>query len=182
MPGCLFLRSNYLCPFTQNKRKHSSSQRRPSLSLTVNCLIIQYESGGLRVFEIIHATVRKYKFRIACRIHVMDRKSCRNRRKKSCTQTTWVTWHKKRTTPHCSRGGFCACVLHGFATFTASASKSQTCSNSKEKTHDFMHIGHEIIALLSRHDNCNVVNILFIYSNSIKKHVVLIIIKKEIGN
>ena len=41
---------------------------------------------------------RKYKFRMACHVHVMDRKSCRNKRRKiSRSQTTWVTWHKKRT-------------------------------------------------------------------------------------
>lgn len=123
------------------------------------------ESSGF--FKLHRLTVRKYKFRKACRVHVMDRKSCKNRRrKKSCAQTTTcVTWHKKRTTPHSSRRAFCLCALHRFTTSTASTSTSQTCSDSEEKTHDFLYRGREIIALLSRHGMAIVImSTLFLYT------------------
>lgn len=112
----------------------------------------------------------------------MDRKSCRNMRRKKKLLTNHNMGHMTRkenytVTSHCRRGGFCPCAWNRFTTFTDSMSKSQPCSDSKEKTrfHAQKTLNH---SLLSRHDNCNVVNILFIYS--IEKQMLLI--QKETEN
>lgn len=79
---------------------------------------------------------------MVCHVHVMDRKSCRNKRRKKKLLTNHNMGHMIQkenytVTSHCSLGGFCPALeisfkvcINRFPTFT----KSQICNGSLDKT------------------------------------------------
>lgn len=97
-------------------------------------------------------TFRKYKFRMGCHVHVMDRKSCRNKRRKKKLLTNHNMGHMTQkenytVTSHCSLG-FCPALEIGFP-LSQRARQSLRHAVTVDTTHHLMHRGREIILLLS---------------------------------
>lgn len=96
-------------------------------------------------------TFRKYKFRMACHVHVMDRKSCRNKREKKAAHKPQHRSHDTKRELHSDKSlqpwRFLSFARNRFRTFTECSSKSQM--GQWQRREDTSSHAHETKCLLS---------------------------------